>query len=129
MSKGNDNLKLNVQADVSASRQVIENTQSRISHQNVQRHRGRKVPCSRASAERPPTKYDGNCESETQPEFVAKDSSGVPGVTVPGPVKVSHLVTSVWVGCSSMISMCRVIYFELQSRAVATPSLLSVTRS
>jgi hypothetical protein len=36
MPKGNDNLKLNVQADVSASREAIENTQSRISRQNAQ---------------------------------------------------------------------------------------------
>ena len=33
-------------------------------------------------------KYDGNCESETQPEFVAKHRNGVPGVTIVGLVKV-----------------------------------------
>ena len=74
-------------------------------------------------------KYDRNCESETQPEFVAKHRNGVPGVTVVGPVKVRHLVTGVWEGCPSMISMCRVIHFELQLQAVATPPLLSMTCS
>jgi hypothetical protein len=33
-------------------------------------------------------KYDGNGESETQPEFVTKHRNGVPGVTVVGLVKV-----------------------------------------
>jgi hypothetical protein len=43
-------------------------------------------------------KTNGNCESETQPEFIAEHGNGVPGVTVVAAVNVGHFVTGVRVG-------------------------------
>jgi len=64
----------------------------------------------------------GNCESETQPEFIAEHGNGVPGVTVVAAVNVGHFVTGVRVG-RLMIIVAHVVHLKVHLRwRIHTPA-------
>ena len=64
----------------------------------------------------------GNCESETQPEFIAEHGNGVPGVTVVAAVNVGHFVTGVRVG-RLMIIVAHVVHLNVHLRwRIHTPA-------